>query len=145
MRNERQYKITKTQAENFRHALGRLKHERPHDPSSVEYLRWKTQHDAIKSQLGDLEEEMEEYESLQDTARITVEIHSFAELPKALIEVRIAAGLTQKQLAKKLGIQEQQVQRYEAGNYAGVGLDRIQAICKALGVSVRSSLSLRGI
>jgi HTH-type transcriptional regulator/antitoxin HipB len=36
------------------------------------------------------------------------------ELLVALIEARIAAGLTQKALADRLGVAEQQIQRYEA-------------------------------
>jgi ribosome-binding protein aMBF1 (putative translation factor) len=143
IRNGRQYKITHTQAENFRNALDQLRHERVNDSTSAEYLRWKTQYDAIESQLRDLEEDLREYESLQGSDSTTIEINSFEDLPKALIQARIAAGLTQKQLAEKLGIKEQQIQRYEASDYAGVGLDRIQDICKALGISVKSSLSLR--
>jgi ribosome-binding protein aMBF1 (putative translation factor) len=143
IRNGRQYKITHTQAENFRNALEQLRHERVNDSTSAEYLRWKAQYDAIESQLRDLEEDLREYESLQGSDSTTIEINSFEDLPKALIQARIAAGLTQKQLAEKLGIKEQQIQRYEACDYAGVGLDRIQDICKALGISVKSSLSLR--
>lgn len=145
IRNERQYKITKSEAENFRNALDQLRQKRIHDSASVEYLRWKTQYEAIKSQLDDLEDDLQEYETLQKSHSTTIKINSFEELPMALIQARIAAGLTQRQLAEKLGIQEQQIQRYEANSYAGVGLDRIQAICKALGITIKSSLSLRSV
>jgi len=41
-----------------------------------------------------------------------LELESLAELPEALIRARIAVGLTQKGLAGRLGLKEQQVQRY---------------------------------
>jgi HTH-type transcriptional regulator/antitoxin HipB len=39
------------------------------------------------------------------------------ELPIALAEARIAARLTQRQLAERIGVAEQQVQRWEANDY----------------------------
>jgi transcriptional regulator with XRE-family HTH domain len=142
IRNERQYKITKSQADNFRAALEQQTREREPDSSSVEYLRWKVQHDAIESQLKDLDEDLQEYKALQDSDSTAIEINSFEDLPRALIQARIAAGLTQKQLAEKVGIKEQQIQRYEANDYAGAGLDRIQAILTALGIKLKKELFL---
>ena len=46
----------------------------------------------------------------------------------------IAARLTQRQLAERIGVAEQQIQRWEANNYTGVNLDRLQNIAYALGV-----------
>jgi len=65
-----------------------------------------------------------------------------ADLPEALIRARIAAGLTQKELAARLGLKEQQIQRYEATRYAGVSLDRVQAVAEALGVKIRERVIL---
>jgi transcriptional regulator with XRE-family HTH domain len=140
IRNERQYKITKSQAENFRNALERQSHARVPDSASIEYLRWKVQRDAIESQLKDLDEDLHEYEALQNSDSMPIEINSFEDLPRALIQARIAAGLTQKQLAEKIAVKEQQIQRYEANDYAGAGLDRIQAVFKALGIKLRKQL-----
>jgi transcriptional regulator with XRE-family HTH domain len=140
IRNERQYRITKSQADNFRAALEQQATQRVPNSSSVEYLRWKVQHDAIEAQLRELEEDLQEYEALQDSDSAAIEINSFEDLPRALIQARIAAGLTQKQLAEKIGIKEQQVQRYEANDYAGASLDRIQAILAALGIKLKKEL-----
>jgi len=140
IRNERQYKITKSQADNFRAALEQKTSQRVPDSSSVEYLRWKVQHDAIENQLKELEEDLREYEALQDSDSTAIEINSFEDLPRALIQARIAAGLTQRQLAEKIGIKEQQIQRYEANDYGGASLDRIQAILAALNVKFKKEL-----
>jgi Helix-turn-helix len=42
---------------------------------------------------------------------------SLNDLPTTLIKARISAGMTQKELAEKIGIREQQIQRYEANHY----------------------------
>ena len=70
--------------------------------------------------------------------------HSFDELPAALIKARIAAGLSQKDLAERLGLKEQQVQKYEATDYTSASLERVRAVIRALGVSVKEEVSLAG-
>lgn len=51
-----------------------------------------------------------------------------------MIKARIARGMTQKQLAESLNLQEQQIQRYEATLYQGAALERIEAVAKVLGL-----------
>ena len=61
-----------------------------------------------------------------------------------LIQARIAAGLSQEELAAKLGLKPQQIQRYEAGNYQGAtSLGRVNPILRALGVKLRPGAELR--
>ena len=67
---------------------------------------------------------------------------SFAELPRALIQSRIALGLSQKELAERLGLKEQQIQRYEATEYAGASVQRVQEVIQALGLQVREEVVL---
>ena len=47
-----------------------------------------------------------------------VEVTSLEDVPAALVMARTAAGLTQSELADKLGLKEQQIKRYEATGYA---------------------------
>ena len=49
-----------------------------------------------------------------------------------LIKARIARGLTHKELAQRVGIKEQQIQRYEATDYEAANLSRLQAVASAL-------------
>jgi transcriptional regulator with XRE-family HTH domain len=128
--NERQYRITKARAEEFERALGTVASGKTEsDP-----LWHKIQHDSIAAQLEDLRDDLREYESLQKRGPEAVEVTSFEELPKALVMARIASGLTQKELGHRLGIKEQQVQRYEATGYASASLDRIREVVDALGL-----------
>jgi transcriptional regulator with XRE-family HTH domain len=45
-------------------------------------------------------------------------------------------GWTQRRLAERLRVPEQQVQRWEAHEYHGVGIERLAEISDALGVTV---------
>src|SRR5215471_2852389 len=96
----------------------------------------------MESQLEELREELAEYEALRNGHIAVLELDSLDKLPEALIRARIAAGLTQKQLAQRLGLKEQQIQRYEAKRYAGASLQRIQAVAEALGATIREQVVL---
>jgi transcriptional regulator with XRE-family HTH domain/Zn-dependent peptidase ImmA (M78 family) len=65
-----------------------------------------------------------------------------ADLPDGLIRARIAAGLTQKDLADRLGMREQQIQRYEASRYEGVGFARVVDVADAIGLKIRKRLEV---
>jgi transcriptional regulator with XRE-family HTH domain len=58
-----------------------------------------------------------------------------------LIEARIAWHVTQKELADRLELAEQQIQRWEATNYAGVGVERMQEVADALGARITEKIS----
>lgn len=54
------------------------------------------------------------------------------DLCKLIISLRIASGMTQKQLAEAIEIQEQQIQRYERSQYLMASFDRIIQILGVL-------------
>jgi transcriptional regulator with XRE-family HTH domain len=54
-----------------------------------------------------------------------------------LSAARRGKGLSQRQLAERLGVTEEAVQRDEAGGYARAGLDRLARVAAALGVRLR--------
>ena len=136
--NERQYRITNAAAREFEEALVRLDTVEAHrSPDMRRVMR-----EAMESQLEELREELAEYDALRSGKVGVLELTSLTELPEALIRARIAVGLTQKGLADRLGLKEQQIQRYEATQYAGVSLERIQAVVEALGVTIRERVTL---
>ena len=138
--NKRQYRITKAEAERFEQALAHSTEQGTHlHPRMRQAMQ-----EGLESQLADLREQLAEYEALRN-GRITVlELNSLMELPDALIRARTAAGVTQKELAARLGLKEQQVQRYEATHYAGASLERLQAVAEALGVTIHERVILPG-
>ncbi|MDH4122111.1 MAG: helix-turn-helix domain-containing protein [Deltaproteobacteria bacterium] len=83
-----------------------------------------------------LEEEVEAYERLKrgDLDEI-MNLHGFGQ---TLIGLRIALGFTQRELAKKLGVDESQVSRDERNEYYGITTTRAMEILDAMGVEMTS-------
>jgi ribosome-binding protein aMBF1 (putative translation factor) len=134
--NERQYRITRTAAREFEEALARLETVEAHRPPALRQVM----REAMESQLEELRDDLANYEALREGKVGVLDLTSLAELPKALIQARIVVGLTQKGLAERLGLKEQQVQRYEATQYVGVSLGRIQEVAVALGVEIHEQV-----
>lgn len=142
IKNEREYRITKSQVEKFEDALAELS-ATGGDPQLHPLLQ-KAQREAVQSQLEDLQGQLSEYEELQSGKWSIISLDSLEELPQALIKARIAAGLTQRELAERLGLKEQQIQRYEATEYASADLARVNEVARALGIRVREDVFLEG-
>jgi len=142
IKNERQYRITKAQAQKFEQSLAKL-NECSEETKQENPLLWQAKKSAVESQLNDLKEEIEEYEKLINSSsrkpsRVFA-LKSIESLPQALIKARIAKKLSQKELAERLGLKEQQIQRYEATNYASASLTRVIKISQVLGIKLPSS------
>ena len=132
IKNERQYKITRSRAHEARNALGELRRTPLSDGLQPEMRE--LQLDALSGTLGDLQAELAEYDALHDAT--VIKANGIEQLPTSLIQARIACGLTQRQLAERIGVQEQAIQRYEATGYFGVSFARLVEIANALGISV---------
>lgn len=139
IKNDRQYRITKARAEEFERALAALAAS-PNE--GLAFAIRKAQLDAARSQLEELKDELTEYEALLGGKERVLELSSLDELPSALIRARIASGMTQRDLADRIGIKEQQVQRYEATEYASASLSRIKEVVRALGLNIRKEVFL---
>ena len=137
IKNERQYKITKAQAVRFSNALESLR-QRPRNDDSLHPVIAKAQEDALRSQLADLESDLSEYEAIKSGEFQLDSLKVVADLPSILIKARIAQGLSQKELAERIGLKEQQIQRYEATDYASANLARIMEVASAFGVDINS-------
>ena len=135
IKNERQYRITKNQADRFSQTLANLKRHSRETREGVHPLIAKAQEDALRSQLSDLDEQLREYESLKAGNFEIEDLNVVTELPATLIKARISQGLSQKDLAERLRLKEQQIQRYEATDYATASLARIIEVVEALGVA----------
>ncbi|HEV8633658.1 MAG TPA: helix-turn-helix transcriptional regulator [Chloroflexota bacterium] len=136
--NDLQYRVTRAAAREFEEGLARLDEAEAHRSPEMRALM----RVAMESQLEDLRQQLAKYEALRVGRVRVLEVDSLEELPDALIRARIAGGLTQKELARRLGMRESQLQRYEATRYAGASLARLQAVADALGVQTRSRVVL---
>ena len=140
IKNDRQYRITKSQAAKLEQALAR--EPKRSDSAKVHPLLRKAQSDALSSQLADLRGEIKQYEALRSGKRTKLNVTSFDDLPQALIQGRIAAGLSQRELAARLGLKEQQIQRYEATDYASASLACVCEVARSLGLKVKAEASV---
>ncbi|NMS01714.1 helix-turn-helix transcriptional regulator, partial [Vibrio parahaemolyticus] len=100
------------------------------------------QKNALIFQRDDLLAEIEEYEQLLSGEFAVFDVDNIANLPKALIRSRIYLGLTQKDLAEKLGMKEQQIQRYENTEYSSASFSTIVSIIGALDLKVTEDVFL---
>src|SRR3712207_17693 len=132
LKNQKQYETTKAAATRFEAALASLDDA----ASDLHPTLLLAERQSLESQLQDLHQEIAEYESLRSRKRRVLELTALSELPAALISGRIAAGLTHRDLADRLRCKEQQIQRYEATNYAGASLARIQEVMDAIGIGI---------
>ena len=139
--NERQLQITKAQIERFQASLRALE-AGSLNGTDLHPLMKEMQIDAVRGQLATLRREVEDYEALRSGAVSTMRIRSLADLPEALIRARIAQGLTQRDLAERLRLKEQQVQRYEANRYEGASFARIVEVADAVGADVGDRVRL---
>lgn len=133
--NERQFRITRSQLEKLETAAREFNIEEATSRIGSRALA-EAELAAIKSHATDLFAEIQEYEALKSGNVKTLMATSLAELPTILIKARIAQGLSQHDLAEKLGMPEQQVQRYETEGYASASLRRLSEVAVALNLSM---------
>ena len=140
--NERQYRITRSKARGFERALEQFDAGSP-KRADVHPGLVQAEREAIASQLASLREELEEYDQLKSAGVSAIVVSSLDELPEGLIKARIARGLTQRQLAQRLDLKAQQIQRYEAERYASASYQRLCEVAHALGVGSKTKFSVR--
>lgn len=141
IQNERQYKITQTKLRELERELSAINPENSKlHPRQV--IGWTNSYNLT---IRKLKQEIEDYEQLKSGKVKNFPINSLQDLPLVMIKARIAVGMTQKELAEKIGVQEQQIQRYEANNYRAVGFDRLQEVMSALGVTFSQAVMQLGI
>ena len=85
-----------------------------------------------------LKEEVEYYERIK---RFDFEaLENFRGFGRYLIGFRIALGITQSELARRLNVSEAQVSKDEKNEYHGISVDKANRVLEALGVTVVTKL-----
>ena len=93
----------------------------------------------MESQLKDLENELAEYDQLKGSGSTHIRggFGSIAELGSGLVRARIAAGLSQKELAARLHLKERRkLSVYEQTEYETASLARLADVARALHVRI---------
>jgi HTH-type transcriptional regulator/antitoxin HigA len=137
--NDRQYRSTKAQAARLRSAIddydALVLVGQGLDPIIVE-----AQRRGLDQQLRELQADIGRYEALRSGTHDRFTAKAITEIGERLIECRIAQNLTQRELALRLGMREQQVQRYEQERYQSASLSRIAEVGRALELVIEAEL-----
>ncbi|MCC5615782.1 DNA-binding protein [Nostoc sp. CHAB 5836] len=134
IKNEQQYQNSLDWLQRFEQSIASLD---SNEQLKAEPERWKLHRDSYQSQVDELKSEITEYERLIncDTSKpLKIKIDSLNKLPNALIKARIAAKVSQQQLADILEIDEQRVKEYEDTDYQCASFVEILEVSTALGV-----------
>jgi predicted XRE-type DNA-binding protein len=138
IRNEKEYKEA---VNRIREEEGRLaKQEEQLKSMGLASEEIKRALDPMRSFHQQLEEEVHSYERLRRGE--FDEVCNLQGIGQLLVSLRIAIGLTQRELAERLHVHETQVSRDERNEYHGITLDRAARILEALGVEVRSRVEI---
>lgn len=96
--------------------------------------------DPMESFHLQLKEEVESYERLKRGEFDELEnLRGFGTL---LISLRIAKGMSQRELARRLSVHESQISRDERNEYFGITLERAIKILDALGVRLHTKVEV---
>ncbi len=139
IKSEREYGITKGWVTRFEESIAGMGVS-PGPGDALDPLMRDVVIRSQESMLEDLRAEVAEYEKLRDGTLRRKSVDGLGEVSDALVSGRIAAGLTQRQLAERMGLKEQQIQRYEATRYRSASLARVEEVVSALGLTFRGNV-----
>lgn len=138
IRNEAEYQEASTRLEDERTRLAehriRLKEAGLKDDEIKRVI------DPMESFHLQLQEEVESYERLKRGEFHDLE--NLRGLGHLLISVRIAQGISQRELAKRLGVHESQISRDERNEYFGITLERAVKVLDALNVKLHTKVEM---
>lgn len=138
IKNEKQYNITRKKLHEFEEGISRLKNGREQLPPKEEML--------LVSMLvmqKQLQDEIAQYELVKSLTSAVLAERSIDDLPILLIEYKIQSGMTQKEFSQKVGMKEQQLQRYEAENFNSISFRNLLKIIHAIGLEVTVKGTIR--
>ena len=141
IKNQNQYEYSKECARRFEDAIRAL--DQDESLKKQEPDRWQLSRDVKQSHLMALQAEIGEYERLINCHKnqpIKIKVESLNKLPDALIKARIAAKMSQQELAEILGIEAERVRQYEDSDYQCASFVEILDVSTALGVEFENAV-----
>ena len=134
IKSDAQRERTVAQIEGFRRALAKVTEERPAKRGAV--LRA-----SYEGMIRQLEDELREYDGLKAGELKLPRIEKLDEIAPFITRIRIAKGVSQAELARRLGVSKQVISRYEESDYQTVSIARLQEILDAIGITTLVTLT----
>jgi HTH-type transcriptional regulator / antitoxin HigA len=141
IKNEREYRSTRKALAGYETSLAEFDVLKL-IASGVDPMIAQAQKASYERQARELREQLVAYEARRQGSDEPIEVEGLAALGRALVEARIAAGLTQRELANVAGVQEQQVQKYEKELYESASLRRVAQMGRAIGVRFAATIAI---
>jgi len=134
IKSDAQRERTVTQIEGFRRALANVAQQKPGKRSAA--IRG-----SYESIIRQLENELHEYDRLKAGELALPLVERLDQIAPFVAKIRIAKGVSQTELARRLGVSKQVISRYEESDYQTVAIVRLQEILDAIGIKTVVTLS----
>ena len=134
IKTDAQRERTLVQIEGFRRALAKAEREAAGKRAAA--IRG-----SYEGMIRQLEAEVEEYDHLRSGQFFLPSVERIDQIAPYLPKLRIARGISQTELARRLSVSKQIVSRYEENAYEGVSIARLQELLDALGVKAKVTLT----
>jgi ribosome-binding protein aMBF1 (putative translation factor) len=141
IKDELEYEVSKEWVEKFNKTIAAM--ERDEEAKRKDFLRWESGRSVIQCHLNQLHEEIAEYERLiscDKSEPIEIVVESFNKLSEALIKARMAAKMSEEELAEILDIDPERIKEYEKKKYQNASLTEILDISLALGWEFKTAV-----
>jgi len=134
IKSDAQRDRTLAQIEGFQRALLKVEEEEPGKRSAA--IRG-----SYEGMIRQLEDELREYDQMKSGELTLPHFERLDQIAPSIVKIRIAKGVSQTELARRLGVSKQVISRYEESDYQTVAIARLQEILDAIGVKTAVILS----
>jgi HTH-type transcriptional regulator/antitoxin HigA len=134
IKSDKQRERTIAQIEGFRRALAKAEKE-------ISGKRSAAVRGSYESMIRQLQDELQEYDNLKSGELGLPHVERLDQIAPFVAKIRIARGVSQTELARRLGVSKQVISRYEENEYQTVSIARLQEILDAVGVKTIVTLS----
>jgi HTH-type transcriptional regulator/antitoxin HigA len=134
IKSDAQRNRTLVQIEGFRQALASTAQDKAGKRS--EAIRG-----SYEGVIRQLEDELREYDELKSGRLTLPHVERLDQIAPFIAKMRIAKGVSQSELARRLGVSKQVISRYEEHDYQSVAIGRLQEIMDAIGIKIEVTLT----
>ena len=134
IKNDAQRERTVIQIEGFRDALSKAK-------EGMSGKRAAAVMGSYRGMIRHLEEEVREYDDLKRGTLALPDVDRLDQIAPFVTGIRISKGISQTELARRLGVSKQVISRYEESDYQTASVAKLQEVLDAMGIMTAVTLS----
>jgi transcriptional regulator with XRE-family HTH domain len=134
IKNDARRELTAAQIEGFRQALTNAGRD-------MTGKRAITVRGSYEGMIRQLEDELREYDELKSGELTLPNVGRLDQIAPFVAKMRIAKGVSQTELARRLGVSKQVISRYEETEYQTVAIARLQEILDAIRIKALVTLN----